>query len=157
MRAQPFGRPFRSLAGVVLALVALAPVSAGAVERVNQDREGVAVLGTDVVAYFTEGRAVRGSAEFEAEWQGARWQFASAEHRDAFRADPERHAPRYGGFCAYAVAHGGTAGIDPEAWEIVDGRLYLNLSPRIQRLWREDRDRFIAAADREWSVLAGER
>ena len=65
---------------------------------INTDDVGVAIKGYDTVAYFTEGRAVRGSAEFETLWQDARWHFANAEHRDMFKADPERYAPQYGGF-----------------------------------------------------------
>jgi hypothetical protein len=65
---------------------------------INTDDFGVAIKGYDTVAYFTDGRAVKGTAEFETLWQDARWQFASAEHRDMFKADPESYAPQYGGY-----------------------------------------------------------
>lgn len=141
-----------------LALLALAlPAPALAIDPVNQNLFGTAVEGIDVVAYFEEGRPVKGSADFEHQWKGARWRFASAAHRDRFAADPERFAPAYGGYCAYAVAHGGTADIDPEAWKIVDGRLYLNLNARVKALWEEDVPGFIARADANWPrLLAGD-
>ena len=138
---------------MVLFLLALFASLPAAAATFNQDRSGVAVEGTDVVAYFTEGKATSGSAAFTHDWQGATWQFASAEHRDLFAANPERYAPQYGGYCAFAVAHGSRAGIDPEAWSIVDDKLYLNLSPGIQRRWNAKRDHFIERADANWPGL----
>jgi YHS domain-containing protein len=85
--------------------------------------EGIAIDGTDPVAYFTEGRPVGGAAEHEVSWQGATWRFASAANRDAFEAAPEAYAPQYGGWCAWAVAEGYTASTVPEAWRIVDKTL----------------------------------
>jgi hypothetical protein len=117
---------------------------------------GTAVKGYDVVAYHTEGRAVEGSRDYTVEWKDATWRFASAAHRDLFAADPEKYAPRYGGFCAYAVSQGTTADIDPEAWRIVDGRLYLNLSKDIQKRWEQDIPGYIAQADAHWPELSGE-
>ena len=115
---------------------------------------GVALRGHDPVAYFTEGRPVRGLPEHAADWGGATWHFASAANRAAFLADPEAHAPQYGGFCAWAVAQGYTAPIDPTAWQIVDGKLYLNYNARIQRRWERDIPGFIAQADANWPGLA---
>ena len=115
---------------------------------------GVAVRGTDVVAYFTEGRPRPGRPEFEHEWRGARWRFATAAHRDAFAADPARYAPAYGGFCAYAVSEGYTAPIDPAAWKIVEGRLFLNYDRAVQRRWERDIPGRIARADANWPRLA---
>jgi YHS domain-containing protein len=115
---------------------------------------GVAARGYDVVAYFEDGEPVPGSSEHAHEWRGATWQFASAGHRDLFAADPERYAPQYGGYCAYAVAKGTTADIDPRAWKIVDGRLYLNKSPKVQALWEKDVPGHIAAADANWPAAA---
>ena len=98
---------------------------AGAVSPVNTSW-GVALKGHDAVAYFTESKPIKGSGKHEFEWMGARWRFSSAENRDLFAKNPENFAPQYGGYCAYAVSQGITADIDPEAWKIVDGRLYLN-------------------------------
>ena len=117
---------------------------------------GVAVRGTDVVAYVTEGRPVAGRAEFTHAWRGADWRFASAANRDRFAADPDRYAPAYGGFCAYAVSEGYTAPIDPAAWRIVDGRLYLNYDRSVQRRWERDIPGRIARADANWPRLAAQ-
>lgn len=123
--------------------------------QVNAD-DGVAVRGTDVVAYVTQGRPVPGRAEFAHAWGGAEWRFASAAHRDLFAADPARYAPAYGGFCAYAVSEGYTAPIDPAAWKIVDGRLYLNFNQSVQRRWEGDIPGRISRADAHWPRLSAQ-
>jgi YHS domain-containing protein len=88
---------------------------------------GVAIKGYDPVAYFTEGRAMKGSKEFVYEWLGTPWYFANARHRDLFAADPIKYAPQFGGYCVLGVAFvQDTANIDPEAWRIIDGKLYLS-------------------------------
>jgi len=138
---------------VAAACFVLAPPRALALDAVNQTWRGVAIDGYDPVAYFTDGRPVAGSRAFALEWMGATWRFASAEHRDRFAADPERFAPRYGGYCAWAVSQGYTADVDPEAWAIVDGRLYLNYSREVQARWERDRAGFIRQADESWPKL----
>jgi YHS domain-containing protein len=111
---------------------------------------GVAVDGTDVVAYFTEGRPVAGDPALTHTWRGVTWRFASAANRDAFAAAPERYAPQFGGYCAWAVSKGYTASTVPEAWRIVDGKLYLNYSRGIQRRWERDIPGRIAAGNANW-------
>lgn len=145
-----------ALAVVLLAIVLHAPAAA-AVEPVNTTFFGhLAIEGFDPVAYFTDGAPAKGSKEHQLEWRGATWRFVSAEHLAAFRAAPERYAPQYGGYCAWAVAHGDTAGIDPAAWTILDGKLYLNYSEDIQRKWARDVAGNIAAADANWPRLVDE-
>ncbi|MEL6384036.1 MAG: YHS domain-containing (seleno)protein [Cyanobacteria bacterium J06626_18] len=114
---------------------------------------GVAIRGADPVAYFTQGSYVAGSADYTYEWGGAIWQFASAENRDSFASSPGQYAPQYGGFCAWAVSQGYTAPVDPTAWEIVDGKLYLNFDARIQRRWEQDIPGHIASADQNWPAV----
>lgn len=114
---------------------------------------GVAIRGTDPVAYFTEGRPVEGSSKFTTKWNGATWHFASAENRDKFIASPETYAPQYGGYCAWAVAQGSTASTDPDAWRIVDGKLYLNYSLDVQKQWEQDIPGNIVKADKNWPGL----
>ncbi|NRB05662.1 MAG: YHS domain protein [Rhodobacteraceae bacterium] len=139
----------------ILALTAATPFilsarsAAAATPSVYTER-GVAVDGTDVVAYFTEGRPVSGSAEITHEWMDATWRFSSEENRAAFAANPEAYAPQYGGYCAYAVSEGYTASTVPEAWKIVDGKLYLNYSRRIQRRWERDIPGRISSGDANW-------
>ena len=111
---------------------------------------GIAIRGFDTVAYFTQGQAVEGNPSISTEWRGATWQFASEQHRDLFIASPEQYAPQYGGYCAYAVAMGSTAKIDPGCWKVVDGKLYLNFDPDIQAEWEANQDNFIAYADSNW-------
>lgn len=111
---------------------------------------GVAIAGADPVAYFTQGQYAPGEASYTYDWGGATWQFASAEHRDLFANNPNQYAPQYGGFCAWAVSQGYTAPIDPTAWKIVEGKLYLNYDQRIQKRWSQDIPGNIAKADQNW-------
>jgi hypothetical protein len=127
-------------------------IAGSPVDPVNRSA-GVAVKGYDVLAYFEDGRAVKGSPQFAYEWMGAKWQFVSGARRDRFASSPEKYAPQYGGYCAWAVGHNSTADIDPEAWRIVEGRLYLNYSRSVQAKWEQDRSRWIQEADRNWSGL----
>lgn len=114
---------------------------------------GLAIAGYDPVAYFTDGRAVEGSKEHELEWNGATWRFASAGHRELFVQAPERYAPQYGGYCAWAVSQGYTAGIDPEAWRIENGRLFLNYSSDVQKKWSADIPGNVAKGEANWPKL----
>ena len=131
--------------------------AAQAVPPVNTKAiEGVAIKGYDPVAYFEAGAPAQGAAGRSFDWQGATWRFSSDANRDAFAAAPERYAPQYGGWCAYAVANGRTADIDPAAWAIVDGKLYLNYSLKIKAKWDADVPGFIATADANWPKLLAE-
>jgi YHS domain-containing protein len=112
--------------------------------------DGVAIRGADPVAYFQQEQFVEGSPEFEYEWMEATWRFASAENRDRFADEPERYAPQYGGYCAWAVSQGQTAPIEPTAWAIVDGKLYLNYDARIQERWQQDIPGNIEKANANW-------
>jgi YHS domain-containing protein len=109
-----------------------------------------AIDGYDAVAFFEQGAAVRGDEAHAMEWRGSRWLFASAENLERFRLDPERFAPEYGGYCAYGMANGYTAYTDPNAWTIVDGRLFLNFDADVKREWEADRPTMIDQADRNW-------
>lgn len=110
----------------------------------------LALDGYDAVAYVTDGRPIKGLPHVSTTWSGAVWRFASAEHRDAFLKDPERYAPQFGGYCAWAVAHGYLANGDPEAWRIVDGKLYLNYSKRVQKRWEADIPGYIVKGQANW-------
>lgn len=139
----------RMLLTVMLAGL-LAGVPAQAAESPIYTTGHGAIRGYDPVAYFTVGQPMKGTPHITHEWRGATWHFTSVENRDRFAADPERYAPAYGGYCAYAVAHGATARTVPEAFEIVDGRLYLNYSEDVQRRWDADQAGFIRRADANW-------
>lgn len=113
-----------------------------------------AVGGYDTVAYFTEGKPVKGSKKFKTTYMEAEWRFSSQENLDAFLADPQKYAPQYGGYCAWAMggAENGTRGFkasgDPKIWKIVDGKLYLNYDEDIYEKWSVDIPGFIEKADR---------
>ncbi len=151
-------RRLSMVAAVSLACVAglVRAIPAGAETAVNTGHFGdVAIMGYDTVAYFTEGRATKGSPEFSHRWLGATWYFAKPEHRDAFATSPSRYAPQYGGYCSAGVAFSEvTANIDPEAWSIVDSKLYLNYSKPIQEQWEQDAPAHIAKADAKWPEVS---
>jgi YHS domain-containing protein len=119
--------------------------------------DGAAIHGYDPVAYFTEEEAVPGKPEFTHQYMGTSWRFVSAANRDAFAADPAKYAPQYGGYCAYAVSQGYTAPIDPDAWSVRDGKLYLNYSLAVRARWALDKSGNIAAADANWPGLRNAR
>jgi len=129
-------------------------VSAGAFAGAYFETGGTAIEGYDPVAYFRENKPVKGSTAYTAAHQGSTFRFASAANRDAFVADPEKFAPQYGGFCAYAVANGYKAKIEPDAFTIVNGKLYLNYDQSIQRRWRRDIPGFIKKGDRNWPEVS---
>ncbi|MGE0882063.1 MAG: YHS domain-containing (seleno)protein [Blastocatellales bacterium] len=132
--------------------IAVRPASA-AVDPINKNIFGTALKGYDAVAYFKEGKPVKGKDEFRQDWMGAKWYFASAANRDEFARNPEKYAPQFGGYCSWAVAHGYTANIDPEAWKIVDGKLYLNYDKDVQKKWETDIPGFIKKANENWPKL----
>lgn len=131
---------------LILAALALFASMAAAEEK-------LAIKGYDPVAYFTDGKPTPGSPEHEAVWREARWRFASAEHRELFLKQPEAYAPQYGGYCAMGVAFGKKAEVDPEAWTIVDGKLYLNYDKTFREQWRAERTAMIKSADEKWKEL----
>lgn len=159
--------PFRRL---VISLFALIVVAAGAyltvpsafVQRAGAETDtkvfvddGFAIRGYDPVAYFTEGAPREGSDAHTADWNGATWRFASAANREAFLAEPERYAPQYGGYCAWGVAtKKNLYSTQPDAWSIVDGKLYLNYSAGVREQWSKDVPKFITDGDAAWPELS---
>ena len=127
---------------------------ASAADPVNTTWIGnLAVEGYDTVAYFTDGDAVKGSKEYQIEWMDANWRFATEEHMHMFLANPEKYAPQYGGYCAYAVSNDGLADIDPEQFHIHDDKLYLNYNAKIQQEWLPEKVERIEAANENWPDL----
>ena len=143
----------RAIIGAALVLAAAGLTAAGEKPAVNKTGD-TAIKGYDMVAYTT-GTPAKGDPQFGHAWNGATWHFVSAANRDAFAREPERFAPQFGGYCAWAVSRGYTADVDPEAWKIVDGRLYLNYSKSVQRRWEQDIPGNIQKAQANWpGVLA---
>lgn len=136
-----------------LAWIAVATAALAAGPELNLDRGRLALRGFDPVAYFTAGRAMSGLPAFTLEHDGAIYLFATAANRDAFRADPARYLPQYGGYCAYAAALGKKADADPAIWHVKDGRLFLNYNRSIGETWSRDIDGYVAKADRAWPTI----
>ena len=134
---------FFALTIAVTAWAAQAPVFTGSTP-------GVAINGYDPVAYFTDAKPVAGDAAITAEWNGVTWQFASDANKNAFLSDPARYAPQYGGYCAWAVSKGYTAKTEPEAWSVVNGKLYLNYSTGVRSQWQQDTAGNITKGDANW-------
>ena len=112
--------------------------------------DAVAIDGTDTVAYFDNAGPVAGDPAITHVWNGATWRFATTANRDAFAADPERWAPQYGGYCAFAMSRGDVASTVPEAWTLEGGKLYLNYSLQVRDLWDQERAANIVLADGFW-------
>lgn len=127
--------------------------AASPVDPVNKNGKGVAIKGYDPVAYFNESRAAKGSPEITADWMGARWHFTTTANRDAFQAEPGKYAPQFGGYCAWAVSNNYTADVDPAAWKVVDGKLYLNYNKAVQEKWQQDLSGRIRAGEKNWPSL----
>jgi len=125
----------------------------GAEVLVNLDKRGVAIQGHDPVAYFREGRPVPGSPEFEAVYQGAKYQFASKEHREQFERNPAMYAPAFGGYCGYAASINKLSPVNPEIWQIEGGRLILQHTPRAYELFNKDLPASVNRADSNWPGL----
>jgi len=148
------GQTRRHMLATALAVGAsFIPLAAQAAGPVNVNAQGVAVQGYDPVAYFVIGKPVKGVPEFSASWNGATYWFANAAHLQTFQANPARFEPQYGGYCAFGVAQGAKPDIDPQAFSVVDGNLYLNLSPAIQKRWQADIPGYIQKATLNWLTL----
>jgi YHS domain-containing protein len=112
-----------------------------------------AIKGYDSVAYFKEKKAVKGLNSYSHEWGGATWNFSSKENLEAFKTTPEKYAPQYGGYCAYAMKDGKKVNIDPNSFDIKDGKLYLNYSKSVQKKWKAEAPDFIKKADTAWNKI----
>jgi YHS domain-containing protein len=148
--------PLYTSKSVLLGLTALfsaAAMSTSADEITTFTKSGAAIGGTDPVAYFTAGKPVAGTDEFTAKYDDVTWKFSSAANRDKFLADPAKYAPQYGGFCAFGAAMGFKVPVVPEAWSIVDGKLYLNNSLHVQKRFEQDIPGHINNATLNWEII----
>ena len=134
---------------IIVAAMAAACSTAEAV-ALNTDESGSALKGYDAVAYFAVSNAVKGDAKYTYIWNGAKWLFSSEENMKKFMSDPEAYAPQFGGYCAYAVSEGYTADADPEAWKVVDGKLYLNYNLDVQKTWETNEAERIENGKKNW-------
>ena len=116
-------------------------------------RTDTAINGYDSVAYFTLGKPVRGQENLVYEWMGAKWKFSSQANLELFKADPQKYAPQYGGYCAYGVAEGALVKVEPDQFTVLDGKLYLNYDADVQAKWRKDPAGYIKVADERFPTL----
>jgi YHS domain-containing protein len=142
-----------SLAVVALTSILGGTALAGSKTLINVDKSGVAVQGYDVVAYFTDGKPLKGSSQYTSTHGGGTYHFASAEHKAAFDKEPSKYAPQFGGYCAYAVSKNTTAKIEPDAFQIVDGRLLLQYDKSIRDKFSKDTAGNLVKADTNWPGL----
>jgi hypothetical protein len=146
-------------AAVGFALAATAGVSASADDSVNTGYfGGVAIMGYDPVAYFTENRAVKGSEEYAFDWLGTPWHFANNKHREMFMNEPVKYAPQYGGYCAGEVANNSsvTVNIDPEAFKIIDGKLYLVYDRGNAEVFADHADELVPKGNENWPKVVAD-
>lgn len=141
------------IAGLVINFISL---TAFAADPLIFENEKGAIGGTDPVAYFSLNpgdHAVPGTDEFTHEWNGATWKFSNAENRDTFAANPEAYAPQFGGYCAFAVSKNFTKPGEPDIWEIVNGKLYMNFNHMAQEKWVAEKDASIVSANANWPAV----
>jgi len=141
------------LVSIFGALATLAP----AAEVVNIDKNGLALQGYDPVAYFTDGKPVKGSPAFTASYKGATYQFASAEHREMFSQSPAKYEPQFGGFCGYAASINKLAVIDPSYFQVLHDRLILQHNKKAWDLWHQDVEGNLKKADSNWPTLSQQK
>jgi YHS domain-containing protein len=143
-------RVLMSCSCVLLLLTGFGGIAAG-----QSPAAVAAIKGYDTVAYFKDGKALKGNESFTFQWHNMTWHFATKENRDLFAASPEKYAPQYNGYCAWALTESRKAITDPEVWKIVDGKLYLNCSQAAYEKWSKDIPGNIKKADENWLKLSG--
>jgi YHS domain-containing protein len=148
-------RTLLGLIALVVIVSAAPPAAAAEPPGLNLNADGVALEGYDPVAYFELGKPVKGSRSFSLNFEGATYLFASARHEELFKADPDRYLPAYGGYCSLGMRYGHTSRVDPTAWRVLDGRLYLQHNHGHQAVWLQKVTENIAIADRMWQKFTG--
>ena len=147
-------RPKSTQTLALLSLAALAAaVSQNAVAGDFNETDGVAIRGFDPVAYVADHEATQGVAEYTSTYKGSVFRFKNAANRDAFIADPQKYAPQYNGYCAFGVSRGYKAVTSPDAFSVVDGKLYLNYNAEVKTMWTKDVPGYIAKADAQWAAI----
>lgn len=144
------------LTGTILSASVLAssgPAMAAKAQIYTKFLSSSAIEGYDTVAYFTEGKPVKGDKKFALKWKEAWWYFATQENLDKFTANPESYAPQFGGYCAYGVSQNAAVRGDPLLWKIVDGKLYLNINKEVVKIWNQDVPGYISSAKQKWPTV----
>lgn len=120
----------------------------------NIGKNKIALKGYDAVAYFNDGKAVKGVAKYQVQWMGVAWYFSKEIYRDVFAKSPDRYLPQYGGYCAFAMMQGQKVDINPKAFSVMDGKLYLYSNTAMSNVWEQNADMFIRQADEHWKKIS---
>jgi YHS domain-containing protein len=115
--------------------------------------DGSAIQGYDPVAYFKEGKPLKGKSEFSTLWNGAQWSFSSKQNLEVFKSNPEKYTPQYGGYCAFGTSEGHKAPTQPDAFTIVNDKLYLNYNKKVKAEWSKNQKERILQADKNWPTV----
>lgn len=134
---------------VVFVIVSMAGLAAGK-QLLNLDSNGIGIQGYDPVAFFTEHKPVKGSPQFQSDYNGAKYWFASADDKTAFDKEPARYEPQFGGYCAYGASQGHRAPVKIEAWQIVNGRLLMQYDLDVKTKFNKDQQGTLKKADQNW-------
>ncbi len=153
LRIKIYQRIIKLIVGTMLLGAMMAPSAHAKESEIYTKGDNLAVSGYDVVSYFTVGKPTKGDSAYQTQWKGAQWLFSSAENLQLFEGNPEKYAPQYGGYCAWAVARNKIASGSPKHWEIVDGKLYLNYNAIIKSLWSRNKQEDINNAKEFWPSL----
>jgi YHS domain-containing protein len=144
---------------IVLPIIVMVLISAALAEKtlINTDKNGAALKGYDPVAYFTDNKPVKGNPQFQAAYNGGTYYFSSAENKKLFEADPKKYEPQFGGFCAYATSKGYTAKIEPDAFQVLNGRLLLQYDTDVRDLFNKDPQGNLKKADQNWPGIVDKK
>ena len=138
----------------LIAIAALSLASAAALAGEFFETDGVALRGYDPVAYFVSSQAQKGQEQYSYEYKGSKFYFANEANRRAFMTTPEKYAPQFGGYCAFGTAQGYKVSTQPDAFAIVEDKLYLNYDKKVQGIWRQDVPGNIAKAEKNWPEVS---
>jgi YHS domain-containing protein len=135
--------------GLVLAMIIAALAQKSEIFKTSDG----AIRGYDPVAFFKDNKPVKGNSKFTYTWKGADWFFANQQNLETFKADPEKYAPQFGGYCAYGMAGGHKAPTDTDTWTIVGDKLYFNYNKDVKVMWNKDRPGLITKAEKNWPEI----
>lgn len=142
---------FVLIIGLCLATLNCAKVES--IKLVSKTTENIAIKGYDTVSFFAENGAIKGNPQFEFVWNGAKWLFSSKENMEKFQQNPEQFAPQFGGHCSWSISHGQIAEGDPNAWKVVDSKLYLNNNSQVKEKWEAEQKKLIADGVKNWQEI----
>jgi YHS domain-containing protein len=142
---------------IIAALAFITAVQAQAQQSEIFAPGGKAIKGYDPVAFFKESKPVKGSDKFQYKWKDATWLFSTNENLEAFKADPEKYAPQYGGYCAYGTSQGHKAPTQTDTWTVLNDKLYFNYNDKVKELWTKDQANLIKVADGKWPEVKGQK